>query len=270
MRLHSRLPALLAALLVLTGAAPADPPDSPPVQIVKKMIAAYGGVERWNATRDGTFLMRVIAYGVTYGKPRVSETRVYFTKDPETMVRLDLKRSGKIHSRLYRAGHAWSDIDGDPTPTIPSLESRIGYEARSALLWVEFPFNLMAPGVRVEFLGEAELMGVRTYVLQVAWPEGMAISPGDVHRFYVNAGTYLLLRQEYFSEGKPDQRMETFHGDYRSANGLLKDHLREIVSRENGRTDTRIEIEDLRFGLDLPPEFFLQAAAEPESESGGE
>ena len=99
-------------------------------------------------------------------------------------------------------------------------------------------------------------MGVDTYVLQVSWAPDRAVEPDDIHRFYVNKVTLLLLREEHFLHGRAEARAELMHGDYRSVRGILKDHLREIVSPVDGRAMQRIEVEDLRLGANLPADLF--------------
>lgn len=254
------LPLLLVAAVPTPLAAESPPPISASRQqadvLVHKMIAAYGGMERWNAVRSATFTLRDLAYGLGTGKPVVAETRQFFSKDPRPMLRIDLRIGPHEHSKMFDGLEAWMTIDGELIRKGQAVYGRIREAAKNTMLWLSFPFNLVQPGTRVDYLGDARFMGMDTYVLQVSWAAQHAINPDDVYRFYVNKLTHLVVREVFFLHGESENRIETLYGDYRGVGGLVKDHLREIVASADGRKLQRIEIEDLRFGLDLPEDLF--------------
>lgn len=254
----------LAAALIFTPAVPVraqtveapTPSQARARELVQQMIAAYGGMERWNAVRSASFTLRDLIYGVGSGKPVVSETRHAFAKDPRPMLRIDLSAGGNQHTKVFDGLEAWIAIDGQLVRKGQATYRRIRDAAKNTILWLSFPFNLVQPGTHVDYVGETRFMGMDTYVLQVSWDDEHAMNPDDIYRFYVNRTTHLLVREIYFLHGESENRIETLYGDYRAVNGLVKDHLREIVASSDGRKLQRIEIENLRFGMQLPPELF--------------
>ena len=100
--------------------------------LAQRMIAAYGGIERWNAVRDGSFVFRVLDYHKTYGKPRVVRTRYSFTKDPELVVRMDVGQASSEHGRFYSEEDIWITVNG--VETTPVCRRR-----RGSLRWPGTP-----------------------------------------------------------------------------------------------------------------------------------
>jgi hypothetical protein len=86
--------------------------------------------------------------------------------------------------------------------------------------------------------------------------ESGTVSRDDLRRFTVSRRTHRTLREEYFLRGEKENKVETVYGDYRDVGGILKDHLREIVSSVNGRVLQRIEVHDLVFGEHVPRDRF--------------
>lgn len=252
-RAGARLAAAAAALLC-AGAAGEEAGDRAR-DLVHEMIAAYGGMERWNALRDAVFQVRDLDYSHV-GKPVVVETSYYFRKDPRPTMRIDSEHNGNLHTKVFDGLEAWIALDGALLHRSPGTYARLRDAAKNLTLWLSFPFSLVEPGTRVDYLGETRFMGVDTYVLQVSYGPDRAIHGDDIYRFYLNPVTHLLLREEYFLHGEAENLIETIYGDYRNVQGLVKDHLREIVSSANGKTLQRIEIEGLRFGVGLPDELF--------------
>lgn len=259
------LGAVCAFLLVPLGSAqdpgvPAPGPD--PAQrrapeIVRQMIAAAGGMERWNAVRDASFVLRDTAFGVTAGKPLVTAIQTSFSKDPRPMLRIDVHYAKNIHTKVFDGLEAWLAIDGLLVHKGESTYRRIRDASRTTMLWIAYPFNLVDPGTEVEYLGTDRVVGQEVDLLQVRFGEASQnVVADDVYRYAVNRLTHLTVREDYFVRGEAENRVETLYGDYRNVNGLVKDHLREIVSSTDGRVLQRIEIDGLRFGDFLPPDHF--------------
>lgn len=226
-------------------------------EIVHRMIAASGGMERWNSFRDATFLVRTAIYNLGEGRPYVTVSRLEFTKDPRPMVRVETRANNTLRVQVFDGRESWTSVDGILLHKGKNAYRRIHDAAKSTIFWVTFPFNLVDPAVDVEYLGGTRFMGIDVEVLQVSFRDGsLALHPDDIYRFYINKTTHLVIRGEYFRHGNPEIRMETLYGDYRTVQGLVKDHLREIVSTEAGEKKHRTEIDELRFGVNLSPELF--------------
>ena len=219
--------------------------------LVRKMIAASGGMERWNSIRDVTFTLRNIFYDVG-DKPLVSDQEMSVTKDPRSMVRADVRHGGNIHSKIYDGANGWAALDGILLDKGKATSERVRDVCKSLLFWFEFPFNLVHPSVRLEYLGAVHQMGAHVDVLQVTFRDtSLAVHADDVYRFYVNRLTHLVTKEEYYPNGG-DRVLEYLWGDYRLVNGLMRDHVRDIVSIENRHRYQRLEVRDLRLGVEVP------------------
>jgi hypothetical protein len=221
------------------------------------MIAASGGMDRWNAIRDASFVLQTSAFDVGPGGLLVSTIQTSFTKSPRPMLRLDVPHGKSIQTKVFDGLEAWMAIDGVLLPRGDSTYRRIRDSARMYFLWIAFPFNLVDPGTTVEHLGTGVVAGVDVDFLQVRFgDQSGAVSTEDLYRFAVSRSTHLTVKEEYFLRGENENKVETLYSDYREVAGIRKDHLREIVSSLNGRPLQRIEVQDLKFGDHLGRELF--------------
>ena len=248
--------ALLAAVAIPLHGQEESASRKQALELVQKMIAAYGGMERWNSVRSVSFTLRNFAYGLGQGKPVVSKTDQWFTKDPRPMLRIDLPLGKQVHTKVFDGLEAWMAIDEKLIHKGQQVYGRIRATAKNTMLWAAFPYNLVLPGTRIDYLGEKQVLGMDTYVLQVSWNTTHAVNPDDIYRFYVSKLTHLMIREVFFLHGESENFVETLYGDYRAVNGLVKDHLRTIVASADGRQLQRIEIENLRFASAAQPELF--------------
>lgn len=253
---------VLSLLLATTAAAQAPPEPSSKDKartIIHQMIAAYGGMERWNSLRDASFAIRTLRYGVRPGRPVVSVTHIQFTKDPRAMIRLEARYATTTVAKVYDGQQAWIASDGYELERGDAARQQIRDRGKDILFWLMFPFNLVHPSVDADHLGTTHFMGTEVDVLQVTFrDDSIAVRVDDIYRFYVRRVDHLLLREEQFVHGRPETRIEVLYGEYRSVNGLLKDFLREIVDTTTGELMQRAEIEDLRFGNHVPRDLFVK------------
>ena len=278
------LPILLPLLLPVLAATPppgsGEGPDQHPTastsrlrgeELAREMIAAAGGLERWRTVRDLTFTLRERIYPGGSGKPFPSTSRNAFTRDPLPMLRVDVASSKNVHTRAYDGTEAWIAMDGVLRHQGSGTHQRVREAAKLTILWITFPFHLIEPGVRVEYIGTASVLGSEADVLQVTFQDDrLAVNPDDIFRYHVNRLTHLVMRDEYFEHGYPGGRVETMHGDHRTVSGLVKDHLREVLSPDGMKVLQRIELHELRFDTDLPRELFQKPpdplASDPSAE----
>ena len=226
-------------------------------QIIHRMIAAYGGMERWNSLRDASFVIRNLRYDLRPGRPVVSSTHIQFTKDPRPMIRLESHYQTTVIAKVYNGNDAWIASDGYELDRGNGARAQIRSRGKDMIFWVSFPFNLVNPSVRADYLGTTQLMGSAVDVLQVKFTDdSIAVRADDIYRFYVNRLTHLLLKEEHFIHGRTETSFEILYGDYRAVNGLVKDYIREVVNTATGAKKQRAEIEDLRFGSHLSRELF--------------
>ena len=254
---------MLAAVTAVPAAETEDSRDTagPATEIVRRMIAAAGGMERWNSVRDATFSVRHLAYGSEGGKPLVTVNHIAFTKDPRPMLRVEIPFRKSTQVKVFDGTEAWVVVDGLLLHRSAETYGRIRDAAKDMVFWLTLPFNLVHPSTQVEHLGRSRFMGVEVDVIQVSFRDDtLATHADDRYRFSVDKLTHLVVREEYFLHGDPDARMETLYGDYRAVNGIVKDHVREIVTSPEGERLHRVEVEVLRFGVTLPPTLFRKPA----------
>ena len=217
--------------------------------VAREMIAATGGIDRWNAIRDASFVLRTTAFETGPTGSLVSTIQAEFTKSPRLALRVDVPHGKGTQTKVFDGLEAWMAVDGVLLPRGESTYQRIRNSARMYFLWIAFPFNLLDPGTTVEHLGSGQVAGEAVDLLQVRFAEESGnVSPEDLRRFAVSRRTHLTLKEEYFLRGENENKVETTYGDYREVGGILKDHLREIVSSVDGRVLQRIEVHDLAFG----------------------
>jgi hypothetical protein len=239
--------------------------------VAREMIAAAGGMERWNAIRDASFVLRTTAFEAGPTGSVVTSIQAEFTKAPRPTLRVDVPHGKGTQTKVFDGLEAWMAVDGVLLPRGESTYQRIRNSARMYFLWIAFPFNLLDPGTTVEHLGTGHVAGEEVDLLQVRFGEQSGtVSPEDLRRFAVSRRTHLTLKEEYFLRGENENKVETTYGDYREVGGILKDHLREIVSSVDGRTLQRIEVHDLAFGEHVARDRFRKPPGPPPAEPSRE
>lgn len=259
---------LIAPLLVLATRVSSLPAGIPPpdgsdaardrgTALVREMITAAGGLERWNAIRDASFVLRTTAFDADPSGSRVTSIQARFTKAPRPMLRVDFPDGKNIQTKVFDGLEAWLAIDGVLLRRGDSTYRRIRDSARKYFLWIGFPFNLVDAGTTFEYLGTEGVVGQEVEILQVRFGEPSGtVSLDDLYRFAVSRLTHLTVREEYFLRGERENLVETLYSDYRAEAGIVKDHVREIVSSVNQRPLQRIEVQKLQFGDHLARDLF--------------
>ena len=230
-------------------------------EVAREMIAAAGGMERWNAIRDASFALRTTAFNTGPTGSLVTSIQAEFTKSPRPTLRLDVPQGKSIQTKVFDGLEAWMAVDGVLLQRGDATYRRIRDSARMYFLWIAFPFNLVDPGTTVEHLGTGVVSGQEVDLLQVRFgEESGTVATDDLRRFAVSRLTHLTVKEEYFLRGERENKVETVYGDYHEVAGVLKDHLREIVSSVDGRPLQRIEVHDLQLGEHLARDRFRKPA----------
>ena len=236
--------------------APRTAEDARARKLVRQMIAAAGGMERWNTMRDATFVVREVQAAPT-SKTSITIRRVMVTKDPVPMVRIDIPRGRSIRSMGFDGERVWLAADGILQEHDPEADARIRESAKRVYYWFSFPFLLVDPSVVVEHRGTVWVQGGEKEVIEVTFrDDSVAVHAQDMHRYYVDPDTHLVIKEDYFHAGD-GARTEIVWGDYRLVDGFVKDHVRETVSSE-GRAARRLEVADIHLGAGVPQVSFRE------------
>ena len=153
---------MLAAATSVSGAETDASRDAagPATEIVRRMIAAAGGMERWNSVRDATFSVRHLAYGSQGGRPLVTVNHIAFTKDPRPMLRVEIPFRKSTQVKVFDGTEAWVVVDGLLLHRSAETYDRIRDAAKDMVFWLTLPFNLVHPATQVEYLGSGTLRRV--------------------------------------------------------------------------------------------------------------
>ena len=231
--------------------------DAAARKLVRQMIAAAGGMERWNTMRDATFVVRDVQPGPS-SRTSITIRRVMVTKDPVPMVRIDVPRGRSLHSAVFDGERVWLAEDGILQEHHPEEDARIRDDAKRAYYWFSFPFLLVDPSVVVKHRGTVRVQGGEKEVVEVSFrDDSVAVHAQEVHRYYVDPGTQLVIKEDYFSAGG-GAPTEIVWGDYRMVDGFVKDHVRETVPSEGRGISRRLEVADIHLGAGVSPGNFRE------------
>ena len=184
--------------LVAQGLAPdaADPARERGAAVAQAMIAAAGGMDRWNAIRDASFVLRTTAFDTGPTGSLITSIQTTFTKVPRPMLRVDFPHGKSIQTKVFDGLEAWMAIDGVLLRRGDATYRRIRDSARTYFLWISFPFNLVDPGTTVEHLGTGLVSGQEVDFVQVRFgDQSGTVSTDDLYRFAVSRLTHLTVKE---------------------------------------------------------------------------
>lgn len=180
--------ALLVGILALwlpgCGSREAVTSQSEARQIVKKMIVAHGGLERWKSAPTVSFEDRLLTPGAS--SPLVSRVTV---EQGRRRAYLDYPDSGM---RLGWDGErAWSENWTHPYP--PRFMALLNY------YFANLPWLTMDSGVRLGEPGTARLWDDPTEyaTIRMTFEEGVGDTPDDYYLLYIHPTTHQLKAVEY-------------------------------------------------------------------------
>ena len=206
---------VLAACVIAPAAFAQVAPPAPSVEeIVQKNLAARGGREAWQRLQT----MAWTGYVDSVATPSRKLPFLLEQKRPNK-TRFELITDGQRSIRLYD-GHAGWKLRVNPANGRPELlpynDDELRY-ARGAQV-IDGPLmDCVAKGGVVTLAGRGMAEGRTAYVLEVRLPSG------DIHRLWIDAETFLELRQERpvrSGAGQPGTVTVLF-GDYREFEGVM-------------------------------------------------
>ena len=239
--------ALAIALVCLTAAAQ----DLTVDQIIAKNIEAHGGLEKIKAQKTLRFSGRM-----TLG-PGLEAPAVMEQKRPGSF-RLEITLQGLTAVQAYDGQTGWQ-INPFAGKKDPELMGEDDLKEAQEQADIDGPLiDYKAKGNKVELVGREKVEGSDAYKLKVT------LKNGDVHYFYLDADTFLEIKEE-------SKRMirgtevegETTFGDYKEEGGVMMPHSFE--SGPKGSTQKQhITIEKVEINPPIEDaRFKLPAAAKP-------
>ena len=230
---------------------PAPVPAVTAAEVVARNAAARGGVEAWHK-------LRTLAWAGHVESAAAPQRNLPFLLEQmrPDRTRFEIGAGGQRALRVYDGTAGWrvrATPSGRPEMK-PYTEEELRF-ARGAQV-IDGPLmDYVAKDALVSLAGVGETDGRKAYVLAVQLPSG-----GD-HRLWIDAETYLELRQDRqvgSSLGKP-VRSTVFYRDYRTFEGLQMPTTIETVEAD-GKAKNRLVIEKVA----LNPEFDDKMFAKPE------
>ena len=236
-----------AATILLATAATAQTAD----ELVAKHIQAVGGMDKLNAVKSvrttGKFSAGQIEATVTESKKR-----------PE-MVRQELTLQGMTQVQAYDGKNGWQidPFQGKKTAEAMSEEDlRAIKESADFDDWAAFGpmVDYKKKGNQVELVGKEDVEGSPAYKLKVT------LKSGDVKYVYLDADSYLPIKQESKRTIRGAEReFEGNIGDYKEEGGLMVAHSVEFGPK-GSQQRAKITIDKVEINPDLPDSLFTMPA----------
>jgi outer membrane lipoprotein-sorting protein len=240
------LVAMLAA--AIGGNASAETAD----EIIAKHIAAIGGAEKLKAVKTERLVGTMTMGGATE-QPFVLELA-----RPNRM-RMVLTIDGKKNIQVFDGRNGWASMPSQGTdgPQLLPIEAARRMEDQADIDGLLLDYA--AKGRTVRYVGTLDVGGVPTHELEVA------LKSGDVLNLYLDAKTFLLVRQAGSVE-IDDEAVETVttFDDYRPVDGLMVAH--SISSRTaDSASGSVIKISKVELNPDIDDGRFLGPESRPET-----
>jgi outer membrane lipoprotein-sorting protein len=214
-------------------------------EVIAKGFAAQGGVEKLRAIQS------VRMTGTMTVGPGMEAPVVVEVKRPK-MMRLDISVQGTTIVQAFDGTVGWmiNPMMGSSEPqTIPPEMARVAEKQAD----IDGPLmDYRKKGYEVELTGKALADGAECYKVKLTEPDG------DVTVFFIDAKTYLTVRQESRrTVGGRNMESVTTMGDWKAVDGVLFAHTVETGQAGNPvrqtMTMTKIElnapIDDARFRM---------------------
>jgi outer membrane lipoprotein-sorting protein len=201
---------ILAALLgaTIVASASAETAD----EIIAKHIAAIGGADKLEAVKTER-LVGTMKMGGAAEQPFILELA-----RPNRM-RMVVTIDGKRNIQVFDGKNGWASMpsQGVDGPQLLPVEAARRMEEQADIDGLLFDYA--AKGRTVRYVGALDVGGVPTHELE------LTLKSGDVLNLYLDAKTYLLVRQAGTIEAD-DEDIDTVttFGDYRAVDGLMIAH----------------------------------------------
>lgn len=241
--------ALAVVLLSVTAAAQ----ELTVEQIVAKNIEAKGGLEKIKAQQA------LRAWGRMTVGPGLEAPIVMEQKRPGSF-RLELTLQGQTAVQAYDGQTGWqvNPFEGqiEPAPLGPD-ELRAAQEQSD----LDGPLvDYKEKGHRIELVGREQVAGRSAYKLKIT------LKSGDVRYLYLDAGTFLEIKQE----GKrirrgTEQEVETTFDDYKAEGGVLMPHA-YVAGVKGSAQKQKVLIDKVEVNPTLDDARFKPPPAAPKSE----
>lgn len=201
----------LPLLLASAGTAAAQTVD----EVITRSFEAQGGAAKMKAVQS------VRMTGRMSGGPGGEVPLTIEMRRPKSM-RVDLTVQGAVVSQGFDGMDAWllNPLSGRPTAILLPAEQVKAAEEQADM---DGPLmDYAAKGHKAELAGRETVGGAECFVVRVTE------SDGDVTTFYIDATTYLSVRQDRRRtvQGRPVE-IETVSSDWKKVDGLLFPHVIE-------------------------------------------
>lgn len=235
--------------------------------LVKKMIAASGGMDAWKGIQDGSFVRTHRLYDENGKLLRQSEETFFFMNNRDGHQLLIKSKTGKGDDVVvgHDGGGYWALLNGrevNPVTTAKELEFMCDDEGCSplcasemALYRMSFPFKLADDGVKARNAGTAVLNGEKVNLLDVTFDPKVG---HDRWVFYVDPASRFIRKIEHYPSLKANvQPEEIFLDDFKKEGPLVLSHSNKYY-RSNGKLLEEYRFSNVTFNNSLTADFFAR------------
>jgi len=212
------------------------------VTVLKKAIAAAGGVEKFKQIQNFTIVTQS-ELGRSKTALMVTETIQLPNKTKQVM-----ELANGVRTQVLYGSQSWKQIN-DEVSALSALEKR---EMERGLFRdvINLFQNFDNPTLRIHYVGQEVLGGKTSNVLEI---KNLG---GDFFNLYIDAESNIVIRKTY--RGAPEiglATMQEMYSDYKEVEGILIPH--RIVVEVNGKTFTKSEVLEVKINSKLAADFFL-------------
>jgi outer membrane lipoprotein-sorting protein len=211
--------------------------------IIHKYISAIGDIDKINSIQTVKIYERI---------PR---------RGNEVPLIIIIKRPDKIRTEVTMQGQTQiSAYDGDKSWTLNPFRGSRDVEklnmeqTKNLKISAQFEgqlVNYKDKGSTVELIGKDDLEGTDVYKINLTNKDG------DVNIYYIDAETYLLLKQVSKRKIKEiETSTDTELGNYKSEDGYLMPHSLEVKPSSSRGDPQKITIEKVEFNIPLDDNIF--------------
>ncbi len=215
--------------------------------IIDKYVEAIGGYNKVDA-------IRTVKINAQYSRGGMDVQFTETIKKPDKIL-IETTMQGMTQKRAYDGNTGWminpfrgsKDVEKMNEENTKSLKEQAQFEGSLV--------NYKEKGSTVEFLGKDDYEGTDCYKISLTNKDGV------VYTFYIDANTYLLLKQVSKRKIKEKEIVtETIFGDYRSEDGYMMPHSLEVGSP--GRYQEQV-INKVEFNIPVDDGIFSKPEIQP-------
>jgi hypothetical protein len=211
--------------------------------IINKHITAQGGMDKLNAIKTMKISGKINGSGIEFPFTQT-------IKKPSGVL-MEMTIQGMTMKQGYDGTTAWAinpfqgNKNAEKMPKEQEKYMKEQSEIEGQLV------NYKEKGSTVELLGKEDMEGSEAYKIKLTDKDG------DVTTYYLDASSYLVLKQESKKKIKEKEITSTVTmGDYKSVDGIMIPHSVEIKSNNEQMGTQNVTIEKVEMNVPVEDDIF--------------